>query len=89
VSPRAVAAALSVALVVAGVVSVLTGWVLVSNEDDVAVQTTYVVSAGLIGLALMGIGAVLLDVIVGRRLEVDRRRALARVLMALAGADER
>ncbi len=49
----------AVALVVAGVVTLLVGWQQVSNALLTSEQIPYVISGGLFGLVLVGLGSVL------------------------------
>ncbi|MCU1594525.1 MAG: hypothetical protein JWO12_1917 [Frankiales bacterium] len=50
---------LSLALLVAGLVMLLVGWKLVSDTPFPAEQLPYMISAGIGGLAVLGIGATL------------------------------
>ncbi|MBV8159368.1 MAG: hypothetical protein JO265_00440 [Acidimicrobiia bacterium] len=52
--------ALAAALTVAGLVTVLVGYLGVRNESHIELQLPYVVSGGLGGLVLMGLGALVL-----------------------------
>jgi len=44
-------------LVAAGLVAVVAGWTYVQNTRDVAVQVAYLASGGIVGVALVAIGA--------------------------------
>ncbi len=50
----------AVVLTVAGLVAVLVGYLGVRNHSDVVLQLPYVISGGVGGLALMGLGALAL-----------------------------
>src|SRR5207237_10801151 len=52
--------ALAAALTVAGLVAVLVGYLGVRDESHIELQLPYVISGGLGGLALMGLGALVL-----------------------------
>jgi hypothetical protein len=52
--------AAAVVLTVAGLVVVLVGYLGVRNQSDVVLQLPYVISGGVGGLALMGLGALAL-----------------------------
>ena len=59
-------------LTVAGVVTVLVGYVQLRDESDVVLQLPYVMSAGIGGLILVGLGAVAL---IQAQMQVQTRRA--------------
>lgn len=52
--------ALAAALTIAGLVAVLVGYLGVRDESHIELQLPYVISGGLGGLALMGLGALVL-----------------------------
>ena len=52
--------ALAAALTIAGLVAVLVGFLGVRDESHIELQLPYVISGGLGGLALMGLGALVL-----------------------------
>lgn len=54
------ATALAGALIVAGLVCILLGYLGVRREEDIVLQLPYLASGGVLGLALIGLGAVLL-----------------------------
>lgn len=51
--------ALAIACALAGAVSLLVGWIGTSGTEHVAEQMPYIVSAGLTGIFLLGVAAVL------------------------------
>lgn len=59
-------------LTVAGVVTVLVGYVQLRDESDVVLQLPYVMSAGIGGLILVGLGAVAL---IQAQMQTQTRRA--------------
>lgn len=64
--------ALAAALVVAGLVCVLLGYLGVRREDDIVLQLPYLASGGVGGLALIALGAV---VLVLEQMRAQTRRA--------------
>jgi hypothetical protein len=73
------------ALTVLGLVAVLVGYLGVRNESDTVLQLPYVVSGGLGGLALMGVGALAL---IQYQMRIQARR-YAEVTEALEDWKER
>jgi putative Mn2+ efflux pump MntP len=59
-------------LTVAGVITVLVGYVQLRDESDVVLQLPYVMSAGIGGLILVGLGAVAL---IQAQMQTQTRRA--------------
>ena len=51
--------AIAVACAIGGAVALLIGWIGTSGTEHVAEQMPYIISAGLTGIFLLGIGAVL------------------------------
>ena len=66
--------ALAAALVVAGLVCVLLGYLGVRRENDIVLQLPYLASGGVGGLALIALGAV---VLVLEQMRAQTRRAAA------------
>jgi uncharacterized membrane protein HdeD (DUF308 family) len=67
-------------LVLAGFVAFALGWRGAAATLDVPVQVPYIVSGGLVGLALIVAGVVLVLVQLGRREAADERELVAGVL---------
>jgi hypothetical protein len=51
--------AIAIACAVAGAIALLIGWIGTSGTEHVAEQLPYIVSAGLTGIFLLGVGAVM------------------------------
>ncbi|MGQ0623896.1 MAG: hypothetical protein ACT4PP_04470 [Sporichthyaceae bacterium] len=66
--------ALAGALVIAGLICVLLGYLGVRNEEDIALQLPYLASGGVLGLALIALGAI---VMVKEQMREQARRSAA------------
>ena len=51
--------AIAIACAVAGAIALLIGWIGTSGTEHVAEQMPYIISAGLTGIFLLGVGAVM------------------------------
>lgn len=68
------ATALAGVLIVAGLAAILLGYLGVRREEDIVLQLPYLASGGVLGLALIGLGAVLL---IQEQMREQARRAAA------------
>ena len=66
--------ALAGVLVTGGLVCVLLGFLGVRRNDDIVLQMPYLASGGLVGLALIGLGAI---VIIQQQMQEQSRKAAA------------
>jgi hypothetical protein len=66
--------ALAGVLVAGGLVFVLLGYLGVRRNDDIVLQMPYLASGGLVGLALIGLGAI---VIIQQQMQEQSRKAAA------------
>jgi uncharacterized membrane protein YidH (DUF202 family) len=87
--PVRAALATSVLAVIAGFGLIAFAWYRVSDEMDVAVQTPYVVSGGIAGLALIAAGCLFAHVLVSRRLEHERGSAIEDIVGAVTSRPRR
>ena len=76
----------SAALVYLGFVLIAFGAVAIGDRKDPTTQVPYLVSAGISGLALIGLGAGLVAVLVLRTIGSPARQAIAELIDALAAA---
>jgi hypothetical protein len=78
--PGVRAAVILAGFVIAGFVVILLAWVGTSEKGYVALQLPWVVSGAMVGLALIGVGAALLDIHLWRRQAATRRTVLSEVV---------
>ena len=81
--PVQAALATSVLAVLAGFALIAFAWFRVSDEMDVAVQVPYVVSGGIVGLALIAAGCLFAHVLISRGLEHERGDTIERIVGAV------
>lgn len=79
---------IGIALIAAGLGAILVGSRMVSGKANVAEQLPIMVSTGLAGLALVILGAVVVDVAVRRRDSQERRQQLAQTTRAITELHE-
>jgi hypothetical protein len=77
------ALATSSGLVALGFALLFVGWTQTSTRRDVATQLPFVVSASMVGVALVGIGAGLVAALVLRGVDRDRFAVIARIVTSL------
>jgi hypothetical protein len=82
--PMVAAVTVSMLAVMAGFASLGYAWYRAADEPQVAVQTPYVVSGGLIGLALIGAGVIFTHILFTRSLEAERGDAIADIVAAVS-----
>lgn len=74
---------LGVAVVASGFALLGVAWGQVAGEADVYRQIPYLVSAGMVGLAVVMVGLAIVDIVERQRDAIDHRRQVDRLIAAL------